>query len=297
MKFLVIGDLHGAMPCIPSEKFDAIIAPGDFCSDEAKGFMFQALKERLADPKKDTQWYDIAGRKNARAIIKRSLADGRRVLEFLNSQGVPVYVVPGNWDWTGKEFGPEVKGWPFAEQDHYATLIRGLDDVVDSYHKAVSIGGLTIIGHGIIPGPEFPQYTEDVARYSPAGLKRRKKWYDAERKKVAALFKKAKRPVVFITHNVPYNTPLDKINNPASPRNGQHFGSVIAREMVDSYSPLLCIGGHMHEYFGYCKLGRTTCVNAGFGGAVYTIIETNGSAIQRMDFYRDGKRIADSLLE
>lgn len=297
MRLLVIGDLHGSMPVLPSERFDAIIAPGDFCSDEAKTFMFQALKERLANPKKNTQWYDLAGRKEARAIIKRSLADGRRVLEFLNAQGVPVYLVPGNWDWTGMELGPERRDWTFVEQNHYATLLRGLSNLIDVYHTSVSAGEFTVLGHGIIPGPEFPQYAEDLARYSPAGLKSRKRWYGAERKTMATLFKRAKSPVIFVTHNVPYNTPLDTIQNPSSPRNGQHFGSVLAREMVDAYSPLICIGGHMHEHFGHCKVGRTVCVNAGFGGSVYTIIELKGKTLARMEFYRDGTRVNDALLK
>ena len=34
MKFLIIGDLHGNKPKIHFKDFDAIIAPGDFCSDK-----------------------------------------------------------------------------------------------------------------------------------------------------------------------------------------------------------------------------------------------------------------------
>ena len=33
-KFLIIGDLHGNKPLIHFKDFDAIIAPGDFCSDK-----------------------------------------------------------------------------------------------------------------------------------------------------------------------------------------------------------------------------------------------------------------------
>ena len=38
-KFLIVGDLHGQIPKIREKKFDAIIAPGDFCSDELKKYI------------------------------------------------------------------------------------------------------------------------------------------------------------------------------------------------------------------------------------------------------------------
>lgn len=40
--------------------------------------------------------------------------------------------------------------------------------------------------------------------------------------------------------------------------------SLIAREMIDEYHPLVCTVGHMHEHFTKCKVGKTTAINAGF---------------------------------
>ena len=72
LKLLVIGDLHGKPFCaskrtmrsfggsfrplnqaftekqLPHGDFDAILATGDFCSDEPKQLMFEAMKQRLA---------------------------------------------------------------------------------------------------------------------------------------------------------------------------------------------------------------------------------------------------------
>jgi hypothetical protein len=50
MKFLVVGGLHGNKPNIYFEGFDAIIAPGDFCSDAPRKYMLQALRENLETP-------------------------------------------------------------------------------------------------------------------------------------------------------------------------------------------------------------------------------------------------------
>lgn len=57
-KFLIIGDLHGNKPIISTKEFDAMIAPGDFCSDNLRKYMFKALKRRLKT-KGEVKWYDI----------------------------------------------------------------------------------------------------------------------------------------------------------------------------------------------------------------------------------------------
>ncbi|MFQ6089246.1 MAG: metallophosphoesterase [Candidatus Methanofastidiosia archaeon] len=40
-------------------------------------------------------------------------------------------------------------------------------------------------------------------------------------------------------------------------------GSKACREMIESYQPLLGLHGHIHESFGFCRLGRTVCLNPG----------------------------------
>jgi len=55
-KFLIIGDLHGNKPKIYSNDFDAIIAPGDFCSDALRKYMFQAQKYYIKNPEININW-------------------------------------------------------------------------------------------------------------------------------------------------------------------------------------------------------------------------------------------------
>ncbi|RJQ21883.1 hypothetical protein C4580_01835 [Candidatus Woesearchaeota archaeon] len=285
MKFLIIGDLHGHKPNIYFKEFDAIIAPGDFCSDAPRAWMFKALKDQLASAKSKTTWYGLVGRKKAKRMVQKSLADGRAILEYLNSFGKPVYAVPGNWDWTGKE-----SDWTFIKKNYWPRLIRDLNNVVDLHHKTAISNGITLLGHGIISGPEYPQDPAEKKRLTDSGeLDSVKKSYIRQKSIVTRLFYDAKSPVIFIPHNVPYNTPLDQINNPASPRNGQHFGSVIAREMIYRFSPLVCIGGHMHEHFTHCKLGKTLCINAGFGPHVNVLLEIEGDTVKKVEFSKAGK--------
>ena len=281
MKFLVVGDLHGNKPNIYYEGFDTIIAPGDFCSATTQKYMFQALRERLKSGSK-TNWYDLAGKRKARKLIKKSLSDGRKILEYLNSFGVPVYIVPGNREWTARKDSD----WDFLKQDHYRALIKGLSNIVNVHHRIVGIRDYQIIGYGVSWGPEYPQYKEDSERLKPKELAKIKKEYKRGSKKVASLFESASKPVIFLSHNVPFNTTLDKITNKDSPRYGQHFGSLIAREMIERYQPLVCIGGHIHEHFAKCKLGKTTVINAGFGPYVNVWLELVKNRIKRLEFYR-----------
>jgi len=282
VKFLIIGDLHGQKPKIHYKDFDAIIAPGDFCSDSSKSIMFEEVKIRLKNPNSKIRWYDITGRKEARKIVNQSISDGREILEYLNSQGVPVFIVPGNWDWTSERDAE----WAFLNQDHYQKLIDGLGNIISIHNKDVNFQNYSFIGYGTSCGPEFPQYESDLARFNKRELAKKKRDYLAELKKLEKLFRESTSPVLFLSHNVPFNTTLDQIVNPNSPRNGQHFGSLISRQLIDKYQPLVCIGGHMHEHFGKDKIGKTTVINAGFGSNVNTYLELEGNKIVKLEFYK-----------
>jgi len=268
MRFLIVGDLHGKVPKIAAKDFDAIIAPGDFCSDGSKYYQFKALKLRMEG--RQVEWEQLVGKRRAKQMIDKSVRDGRAILKKLNSFGKPVYVVPGNWD--------REEDWP--------KLKRGLKHIVDVHQRSVDAGELTIIGHGYISGPEYPPTKKLEGHYTKQELKLKKREFDYQMKEFSKLIKKSKKPVLLLSHNVPYNTPIDKIVNKDSPRNGQHLGSLIARRLIDQHHPLLCIGGHMHEHFRAIKMGKTTAINAGFGPDVNVLLEIEKGKIKRKKFTR-----------
>jgi Icc-related predicted phosphoesterase len=280
-KFLVIGDLHGNKPKIHEKDFDAIIAPGDFCSDKPRKYMFKALKLKL-EGKTGINWYDLAGKERAKRMVLKSLKDGRRILEFLNSFNKPVFVLPGNWDWTGD------KDWPFLKKNYWKSyLIKNLKNLKDCHKNIHEFKSLTITGHGITSGPEYP-VKEISKNKTKLEIKKSKNNYNKNYlKPLDKLFKKAKmnkKPIIFLTHNVPYNTKLDKILDKKSPRYGQHFGSYLARQLIIKHKPLISIGGHMHEHFGKDNLNKKTIINAGFGSDVNTILEIKSNKISNIKF-------------
>jgi len=281
MKLLVVGDLHGQVPNVYFNDFDAVIAPGDFCSsDESRPLMFKVIKEELKNPDYKKKWYDVLGKTKTKGIINRSLKAGRVILEKLDSISNRVYVVPGNNDWVSDKKSV----WPFLRINHYKTIKEGLNHIIDVHLRIRNLGDFQIIGYGLSSSPEYPQYKADLARYSDRELLNKKRSYERLFNKVDNLFCKATKPVIFLSHNVPFNTSLDRIDNPESPRNGDHFGSSIAREIIEKHKPMLCIGGHMHEHFGKCKIGSTVCINAGFGSDVNTLIELSDSNIKSVKF-------------
>ncbi len=268
MKILILGDLHGAIPVIHYKDFDAVIAPGDFCSsDVIRELVFEQIRTGKS-------WIELAGGKNkAKKLAKQSIASGRKVLEFLNSLGKPVYVVPGNTDW----YGSPTLEWSFLRINHYKEMISGLKNVIDVHLKRVQLGDYDIIGYGLSSGPELPD------EILPDELREKQKKYLETVTKLNKLFDTT-RQVIFLSHNVPFNTSLDRITNRKSPAFGKHYGSMIAREMVIEHQPVLAIGGHIHEHFGKCRLGRTVCVNAGYGPGV-NILADFGEKL-RLRFWR-----------
>tara|TARA_Y100000310_G_scaffold342205_1_gene444274 strand:+ start:4443 stop:5315 length:873 start_codon:yes stop_codon:yes gene_type:complete len=288
MRFVIIGDLHGVKPNIYYQTYDAIIAPGDFCSsDKIRDYMFQVIEERKKDKKYDKEWYDLVGKRRARKLVKESLEIGREVLEYLDSLGVPVYVVPGNADWVY-----ESKEWKFLDKNYFEDfLMKGLKNVVNCHEKFVPVNDeLGIVGYGLSSYPELPQHTEDMAMLTPEKFEKKEKEYNEKKEMMCEIFRerrkgKEKRRIIFLSHNVPFNTPLDIIRNKKSPRDGQHYGSILARELIEIYKPIICVAGHMHEHFGACKIGKTTVINSGFGKNVNVWLEVNDMK-KKVEFYK-----------
>jgi|TARA_B100001971_G_C18238138_1_gene568817 Icc-related predicted phosphoesterase len=284
MKFLVIGDLHGNKPKIIGNDFDCIIAPGDFCSDKPRKYMFESMRRSMKNKKDSIEWYEICGKKKAKEMIKKSLKDGRKILEYLNSFDVPVFALPGNWDWTGD------KGkWKFKKNNFWKTyLIKDLKNIKDCHKKVRKWKGVSFVGHGETSSPEKPT-KETLEHLDKKEIRKKERKYSKIMKFMNKKFKESKSPLIFLTHNVPYNTKLDKIDNSSSPMHGKHMGSYVARELINNYQPLICIGGHMHETFGKTRIKKTLCINAGFGSDVLTTFEIKGGKVKNLKFLENGK--------
>ena len=269
MKFLVVGDLHGQHPVVPDVDFDAIIVPGDVCSDEGiKPLMMQAVAARSAG-EEVVDWWDVVSREEADALVTSSLSKGREILQELDAYGVPVFVVPGNWDWTGYEDA----SWDRLNTNLWESeVLVGLENVIDCEDAVVELDGLSIIGYGRVNGPELVELRGYVD-VDEEELVESREYFEELVTFFSELFVAAESSVLFLAHNVPYGTWLDVIEDADSPMNNLHYGSNLVRELVEQFQPLLTVGGHIHEHYGVDELGETVCLNAGFGADKATLIE------------------------
>lgn len=275
IKVLLLPDFHGKPPEFDGKGFDLILSPGDVCSTDMRKYMFQAITE-------GGNWYDILGKERAELEIRKSLKDGRQVLEKINEWG-KVFSVPGNGDWTADKAKADGIEWDFLRKDHYQELIKGLENIVDCHFKLVDVGDYCIIGYGINSNPEIPQEPGDLEKKNPENLVEKIGFYQESLHKLGMLFEKAKKPVIFLSHNQPFGTDLDIVRWEASPMNGKHMGSVVVADCIRRYKPFLFVGGHMHENKGSCQMDKTVCVNSGLGPKDHVILELEKEKVMKID--------------
>lgn len=279
MKFLVVGDLHGQSPRVVDESFDAVIVPGDVCGDAGiKPLMMQAVEARTRG-EDVVDWWDLVSREEASKLVDESIEAGRAVLKRLDSLGVPVFIVPGNWDWTGHE---DVSWELMSENLFESRVIAGFENVVNCEDAVVEFEGVSLVGYGRVNGPELVE-VRGYADVSEEELFESREHFEELVEFFSFLFEEASNPVVFLAHNVPYGTSLDVINNVDSAVDGMHYGSNVVRELVERFEPLITIGGHIHEHYGTDEVGDSVCLNAGFGSDKATIVEiTDGELSVRL---------------
>ncbi|MEK6817082.1 MAG: metallophosphoesterase [Nanoarchaeota archaeon] len=259
MKFLVLGDLHGRKPKLKNG-FDAIISPGDFADNFTRKYKFKAV--RLSKKQnKNVSWTDLVGKRKAELLSRKEDKSGREVMEHLNSLNKKVYFVPGNYE---------------PEMPKLRNINKRLKNLVNCHMRLVTLKDYCIIGYGYSSYPEIPQHEQDRHRYKDY-IPQMKKDYIYAISKLSRLFLKAKKPVIFITHNPPFNTALDIVYWKGSPRYGEHLGSVVAKEMIEAFKPIVCCSGHMHEHLACCKMKGTLCINPGKNIRKKIILDLEGT--------------------
>lgn len=309
MKILVIGDLHGLTPRIHFKNFDAIIMTGDIASDkDFRPFYnewFSAIKKGEDFEDVDTFILKKVGRKGLKKLENKSLEVGNKILKRLDKFGKPIFFVPGNWDQSyGKTKIKDMNKSDFhyrkAFMDFFmgdktnSRISKGIKNFKDTPFHLHEFMGVNIIGYGLSSAPEdfVGKSSRKIGFNKKEKVALNKLYKKLERKLFHSYEKRNKNlPTIFLTHNVPYNTKLDKIVNKDSPGNGKHVGSFLARRFINRFKPLICIGGHVHEHFGKDKIGRTTVINAGFGrdASVLIDVDEKKGKIKKIEFYKKYK--------
>jgi len=282
MKILAISDFHGKIPGKLKDKikklgYDIILCPGDLMdtdrSRKVEWKHYKAIKEEGKSLKEILTKKQYA---NFVQVIKEEIKTTQPVLDFLSNLRKPVYLVYGNCDATRRwEKDFKIKGIEYrAKKAGINLLIR----------KFVKTKGYGILG---LSGYRFPEEKGliDNKHITSLEIKEENKKWD---KNFKNLFRKIKCPekTIVLFHDPPRNC-MDKVKNKASDLYGRHVGDEILKKYLKRYQPLLCVCGHMHEYQGTCKIGRTTVINPGpaYKGKA-ALIEIEKEKINKINFIK-----------
>jgi len=163
-----------------------------------------------------------------------------KTLRYLNSLGIPVYLVLGNQDYIKRQRpGSSLRKKEFISPGSQLPVIRKLKNLIYVHNKSRKLGKYSVVGFNCY-------YTKK------SGFKPKKN-----------LFKR--KPLIFVTHEPPRGSRFGRIRNKHSPRDGESVGDSEITKIIRKYKPLLNVTGHMHEHWGWQKMGRTTVVASGFG--------------------------------
>ena len=278
MKILAIGDFHGKFPeklKREAEKVDVILSPGDFANaDKIRKLIFKHWT--------DKKWFEVVGLRKARALEKESFNSGLDVLKGLNKIGKKFYFVWGNTD-----FYKDASIKDDISPGEYNDNIRKMENVISVDRRKKKIYGLEIVGHGGYV--DVTQYIKDRMDADEKRHKERLKRYNKTKEKLFDIFdNKPDKDFIFLIHYSPYGV-FDKVKYKGSPMNGKHVGFEPYNRIIKKYKPLLVISGHMHEYQGVKKMGRSLIVNPGpaFEGKAAVIdVDEENKKIKSVRFVR-----------
>jgi Icc-related predicted phosphoesterase len=309
MKILVIGDLHGRKPRIHFKDYDCIIQVGDVCDDrEFRPYIkkwFSALKkDRENTPSVDEFIVRDIGKKGMKKLEENSVKIGRRILEYLDSLGKPVFIVPGNWDQSygkTKIKNPDKDDYSYRKYFYDSwmgdrmniKLTRGLKNVRDCQFKNYQFNNINFYGYGLSSGYEYYKRKLKLNLSNKEKNLLEKSYFNLLKKLFNLYSKRNKRlSTIFISHNIPYDTKLDTVKNKSSYAHGKHLGSYVARIFCEKYEPLICIGGHIHEGIGKDKIGKTLLINPGYGVDAQVLIDLdeNKRKVNSIKFYGKNKK-------
>ncbi|HVY01845.1 MAG TPA: metallophosphoesterase [Candidatus Nanoarchaeia archaeon] len=273
MKILAIGDFHGNFPksikeIIKKEKIDFVLSNGDFFP-----FWYRKLWFKHCYAKNVNLW-EVIGKNKYKNFILKDLKMGEKAIKALNELPVPVYTVVGNLDYARlndsldldeyyEEHGGKIAHWDWGEQDFFSKIIKKYKNIRRIDYKSARFGNFVLIGAYGGTNPGEPE-SETFKKYQ---------------KKLANIFLKNRgKKIIFVSHNVPNNTKLDKIGKHAHKLvRGKHYGSILVKKAIIKFKPLVHIGGHIHEGRGTQKVGKTVCVNPGAvhegQGSIVEIVE------------------------
>jgi len=263
MRILAIGDFHGKSPhinkIIKKEKIDLVLSTGDFFPFSYRKIWFKYSYRT------GISLSEIIGKNKLKELILKDLNSGEKVLKELNNLNIPVLTTFGNADYSIISDSSDFKKseWKWENQDFFSKIIEKYPKIKRIDYSYQIVDDYIFIGSS---GSSFPGHVKS----------KNYKKYKAKLEKIFEKFKKKK--IIFLFHNMPYKTKLDKIKDKNAEKivYNKHYGSKMIKRIIEKYHPVLGIGGHFHENQGKDKIKKTIIVNTGSAADnKYAVIDLN----------------------
>jgi hypothetical protein len=198
----------------------------------------EKMKELQSDPKKVDDLF--------KRLICNSIKEWIHLAEErLRNTGIKCFISAGNDD---SFYIDEI-----LKKSDYIIYPEGKVMYIDDDHEMISMGYANITPWKCprdIPEEELHKKIEDMA---------------SQVKNISNC--------IFNFHCPPVNTSIDQapkldeemrpVLQPGGKPEMASVGSISIRKAIEKYQPLLGLHGHIHESKGFCRIGRTFCVNPG----------------------------------
>lgn len=246
MKIFACGDFHGTVP----EKFrkiarscDYVLCIGDLANrDKERAVYFKHWKE-LHD---GHDLFEFVDKKKFRKMLIDTVKSSVPVIRKLDSWGVPIIIIHGNGDFTKDKLKGYFKGLEMPKNiprfEQIVKKTRNINYFPSSVVDFANDYQIITLGCTNADAPDE---------------------FDVVMLKQLFKQKMKNKKVIFLTHEPPYGTKLDLTTY--GPAKGHHIGSKPIMWAVKKYKPALNISGHVHETQGVSRIGKTLCVNVGYG--------------------------------
>ncbi len=237
MRVLILGDFGGVFSDklfekIKKEQFDFVLHMGDSGDVHYLRELFLKYGQ--------TKMMEHITEEEAIKIYEEGIKKARKVFEKLNKFGKPVFIVSGN-----NEFKCYEKFVSFVKEYKNLKLVDNVK---------TKLGEFKLIGI---------RYAAPSPKEEKTGITR-EKMKKAFQKQITHYFKEVdSQKTIFLTHMPPLNCKLDKLPKDAKLTPGRHIGSVLVRELVQTYNPALVVCGHLEELQGECRFARSRIINPG----------------------------------
>jgi len=250
MKILAVGDFHGKFPeklKNIAKECDFVLSTGDLGgNDELLKIIFKYFKEK---------WWDKIGKEESKSLVLDDYSKGKKIIDELSLLGKEVYIIPGNWDFTVKSPAERTAGLELVTYPRIINQKSNLHYINRNFRKIKNLN-ILFFGNMVTAGA----YTENGTFEE----KKVQKFYKKNKNETEQLFKYVNKKIdILLAHYPPFGY-FDKVKFKGdNPMKGKHVGFKGYTEFIKKNQPRLFICGHMHEYQGIKKLGKTLIVATG----------------------------------